>query len=220
MKLEIRDLLDTDQTIAAALFEGRRYPWEVLGSIGEFISELGRQLPGETYAQIAPDVWVARDAYVAASACLNGPLIIDCGAQIRHSAYIRGNVIVGKHAVVGNSTELKNCILFDHVQAPHFNYVGDSVLGAYAHLGASAITSNVRCDKKNVIIHADEDIFTNMRKMGAVIGDGAEVGCGAVLNPGTILGRKSIVYPSACVRRSVPENCICKGLGEIVIRRD
>ena len=218
MKLEIRDLLDTQQTIAQELFEGYRYPWEVIGSIGGFILELGERLSDDAYEQTDADVWIAKDARVAASACLRGPLIIDHGAEVRHCAFVRGDVIVGRDAVVGNSTELKNCILFDHVQAPHFNYVGDSILGAYAHLGASTVTSNIRCDKKNVVIHADKDICTGMRKMGTVIGDRAEIGCGTVLNPGTIVGRRSIVYPSACVRGVVPEDCICKGMNSIVLR--
>lgn len=220
MKLEIRDLLDTDQTIAKMLFDGNIYPWEVLGRISGFIRELGQKLPCDVYEQRASDVWVAKDAYVASTACLNGPLIVDCGAQIRHGAFIRGSAIVGKHAIVGNSTELKNSILFDHVQVPHFNYVGDSILGASAHLGASVITSNVRCDKKKVIIHADEDIQTNLRKMGAIIGDRVEVGCGTVLNPGTILGRECTVYPMTCVSGIVPSGCIHKGTEKITFRRE
>jgi len=216
MKLEIRDLLDTEQTIARELFEGCKYPWEVIGSIGRFILELGERLSGDAYEKTAADVWIAKDACVAPSACLRGPLIIDHGAEVRHCAFVRGDVIIGQNTVVGNSTELKNCILFDHVQVPHFNYVGDSILGAYAHMGASAVTSNIRCDKKNIVIHANKDICTGMRKMGAVIGDRAEIGCGTVLNPGTIIGRRSIVYPSACVRGVVPEDCIYKGMGEIV----
>lgn len=220
MNLEIKNLFDLSRTVARDLFEGKRYPWEVLPEIREAILKLGPTLPEEEYEQVAPQVWVARDARVAPTAVLGGPLIVDHGAEIRHCAFIRGSAIVGRNAVVGNSTELKNCVLFDGVQVPHFNYVGDAVLGERAHMGAGAVTSNVRSDKKNIVVHANPDIPTGLRKMGAMLGDRAEVGCNSVLNPGTVIGRDCIVYPTSCVRGVVPENHIYKGAGDVVPRRE
>lgn len=218
--IRIPDLFDLNCTLAADLFEGMRLPWEALARIGEYIRKRGATLSKAEFDHPTENVWIAKDAAVAETAYLKGPLIVDSGAEIRHSAYIRGNVIVGKNAVVGNSTELKNCILFDGVQVPHFNYVGDSILGAYAHMGAGAVTSNIRSDKKNIIVHGENEIHTGLRKLGAMVGNRAEVGCGSVLNPGVILGRDSIVYPASCVRGVVAEKCIFKASGEIVRRRE
>lgn len=220
MNIEIGNLLDLSATIAAKLFEGKRYPWEVLPELAAFIRALGASLPEAEYRRAGEAVWTARDALVAPTACLNGPLIVDRGAEIRHCAFVRGSAIVGKGAVVGNSTELKNCVLFDGAQAPHFNYVGDAVLGARAHLGAGAVTSNVRSDKRDVVVHAGADIPTGLRKLGAMVGDRAEIGCNAVLNPGTVVGRDAIVYPASCARGVIPENHIFKGAGAIVARRE
>lgn len=220
MNIEIANLFDLKKTIAAELFAGKRYPWEVIPEIYDYILRLGAMLPKERFDHHAPNVWIARSASVAPTAALNGPLIVDEGAEIRHCAYIRGAVIVGKDAVVGNSTELKNCVLFDGAQAPHFNYVGDAVLGCGAHMGAGAVTSNVRSDKKNVVIHAESDFSTGLRKLGAMLGDRAEIGCNSVLNPGTIIGRDSIVYPTSCVRGVVEERHIYKKAGCIVRREE
>ena len=218
--IEIRHLFDLDRTIAAKLFEDRRYPWEVLGDIKGFIEALGPTLDPEVFDHPSDNIWIARSAKVAPTACLNGPLIVDEGAEIRHCAFVRGTAIVGKGAVVGNSVELKNCVLFDGVQVPHFNYVGDSVLGYKAHMGAGSVTSNVRSDKRDVSIHADADIPTGRHKIGAMLGDRAEIGCNSVLNPGTVVGRDCIVYPTSCVRGVIPENHIYKDGAHIVIREE
>lgn len=217
-QIEIANLFDLSHTLAAALFEGRKYPWEALGEIRGFILELGPTLDPERFDHPSEDVWIAKDAKVAPTACLNGPLIVDEGAEIRHCAFIRGSAIVGKGAVVGNSVELKNCVLFDGVQVPHFNYVGDSVLGYKAHMGAGSVTSNVRSDKRNVVVHADGGVETGLRKLGAMLGDRAEIGCNSVLNPGSVVGRDSIVYPTSCLRGVVPERHIHKANGEVVPR--
>ena len=219
-QLEIRNLFDLDHTIAAALFDGKTYPWEVLKDIKAFILTLGPTLDAAAFDHPAEDIWIAKDAKVAPSACLNGPLIIDSGAEIRQCAFVRGSAIVGKNAVVGNSCELKNCVLFDNVQVPHFNYVGDSVLGYKAHMGAGSVTSNVRSDKRDISIHADSDIPTGRHKIGAMLGDRAEIGCNSVLNPGTVVGRDCIVYPTSCVRGVIPENHIYKDGAHIVIREE
>ena len=216
--IEIQHLFDLDRTIAAKLFEDRRYPWEVLGDIKCFIEALGPTLDPEVFDHPSNNIWIARSAKVAPTACLNGPLIVDEGAEIRHCAFVRGTAIVGKGAVVGNSVELKNCVLFDGVQVPHFNYVGDSVLGYKAHMGAGSVTSNVRSDKRDISIHADADIPTGRHKIGAMLGDRAEIGCNSVLNPGTVVGRDCIVYPTSCVRGVIPENHIYKDAEHIVIR--
>ena len=218
--IEIRQLFDLEKTIAAGLFAGRRYPWEVLGDIKAFILELGPTLDPAKFDHPAEDIWIAKDAKVAPTACLNGPLIVDEGAEIRHCAFVRGSAVVGKGAVVGNSVELKNCVLFDGVQVPHFNYVGDSVLGFKAHMGAGSVTSNVRSDKRDIVIHADSGIATGRRKIGAMLGDRAEIGCNSVLNPGSVVGRDCIVYPTSCVRGVIPENHIYKDAGHIVIRKE
>ena len=218
-ELKIDKLYDLEHTIARELFEGREYPWEVLPDIKSFILKLGASLDPEQFDHPAEDIWIAKDAVIAPTACLNGPLIVDHHAEIRHCAFVRGNAVVGKKAVVGNSTELKNCVLFDGVQVPHYNYVGDSVLGYLAHMGAGSITSNVKSDKKNIVIHAGDGIGTGLRKVGAMLGDRVEVGCNSVLNPGTVIGRDSIIYPTSCVRSVVPEMHIYKGEGRIVVRK-
>lgn len=218
--ITILDLYDLSETIAADLFQGVTYPWEVLPKIHDFIMELGKRLPGEIYDRRGEDIWVAKSAEVAPTACLNGPLIIDGGAEVRHCAYIRGNAIVGKGAVVGNSTELKNVVLFNGVQVPHYNYVGDSVLGYKAHMGAGSITSNVKSDKTLVVVKGDGIcIETGLKKMGAMLGDHVEVGCNSVLNPGTVVGRNTNIYPTSMVRGVVPADSIYKKSAEIVDKR-
>lgn len=218
--ITIYDLFDLKETIAAELFAGAEYPWEVLPKIHDFIIELGKRLPEEFYEKRGEDIWVAKSARVAPTACLNGPLIIDEEAEIRHCAYIRGNAIVGKGAVVGNSTELKNVVLFNRVQVPHYNYVGDSILGFKAHMGAGSITSNVKSDKTLVTVKGKEDFLeTGLKKMGAMLGDCVEVGCNSVLNPGTVVGRNSNIYPTSMVRGVVPSDSIFKSQKEIVAKR-
>ena len=213
----IAELFDLSKTIAAGLFEGKTYPWEVLDEIKAFILKLGPTLDPAIYDNPAEGVWVAKDAKVFPSAYLGSPCIIDCGAEVRHCAFIRGSAIVGKNAVVGNSVELKNVVLFDNVQTPHYNYVGDSVLGYKAHMGAGSITSNVKSDKTLVVVKAsDEQIETKRKKVGAMLGDCVEVGCNSVLNPGTVIGRCSNVYPTSSVRGVIPENSIYKKEGNIV----
>lgn len=215
--LKIDDLLDLEHTIAAPLFAGKTYPWEVLEDISAFILEIGETLSEEDFVHPMPDIWIARDALVAPSAFIQGPCIIDAGAEIRHCALIRGSALIGKNCVVGNSTEVKNAILFDGVQVPHYNYVGDSVLGYKAHMGAGAVTSNVKSDRTLVTIKTeDETIQTGRKKFGAILGDHAEIGCNAVLNPGSIIGRCSNVYPLSNVRGVVAGSCIYKGVGNVV----
>lgn len=217
--LKINELLDLTKTIAAPLFEGKTYPWEVLADISDFIVQLGSTLSEDEFEKRGENVWIAKDAKVFPSAYIGGPCIIDHGAEIRHCAFIRGSAIVGKNAVVGNSTELKNSILFDNVQTPHYNYVGDSVLGYKSHMGAGSITSNVKSDKTLVVIKsAEESIETGRKKVGAILGDFVEIGCNSVLNPGTVLGRNASVYPTSCVRGVVPENSIYKDKDNIVKR--
>ena len=217
MSVKIAELYDLSQTIAASLLEGAEYPWEVLPKIHDFIIELGQSLPKDIYEERGENIWVAKSAKVAPTACLNGPLIIDEEAEVRHCAFVRGNAIVGKGAVVGNSTELKNVILFNKVQVPHYNYVGDSILGYKAHMGAGSITSNVKSDKTLVVIKGEGiNIETGLKKVGAMLGDCVEVGCNSVLNPGTVIGRDSNVYPTSCVRGVIPADSIFKGKGNIV----
>lgn len=215
-QITVEDLYDLKETIAGEIFEGVVYPWEVLPKIHDFIIELGKRLPGELYEEKGENIWIAKSATVAPTACLNGPLIVDEDAEIRHCAFIRGNAIVGKGAVVGNSTELKNVILFNKVQVPHYNYVGDSILGFKSHMGAGSITSNVKSDKTPVVIHnGDTTVETGLKKMGAILGDCVEVGCNSVLNPGTVIGKNSNVYPTSMVRGVVPEGHIYKSKTEI-----
>lgn len=214
---KIENLYNLNETIAKELLEDATYPWEVLPKISEFILKLGASLPKEEYNQVEENVWIAKSAKVAPTAYIHGPAIIGKEAQIRHCAFIRGNAIVGDGAVVGNSTELKNAILFNKVQVPHYNYVGDSILGYKSHMGAGSIASNVRSDKKLVVVkNGEEKIETGLRKFGAALGDEVEVGCGSVLNPGTVVGKRSNIYPLSCVRGVVKENCIYKNRNEIV----
>ena len=218
--ITVKNLFDLKETIAEKLFSGVQYPWEVLPKIHEFILELGKNLPSDLYEQRSEDIWVAKSAKIAPTACLNGPLIIDEDAEVRHCAFVRGNAIIGKGAVVGNSTELKNVVLFNKVQVPHYNYVGDSVLGFCSHMGAGSITSNVKSDKTLVVVKDGESkIETGLKKMGAMLGDRVEVGCNSVLNPGTVIGRESNVYPTSCVRGVVPANSIYKGQNKIVSKK-
>ena len=215
--LRTNALLDLTHTLAAPLLEAEDLPWKVLPLLQAFIRALGSRLPETEFEQIAPEVWAARDAVIAPSASIHGPCIIDHETEVRHCAFIRGSALVGKNAVVGNSTELKNALLFDRAQVPHFNYVGDSILGYRAHMGAGAITSNVKSDQKAVVLRVGElRLETGMRKLGAILGDLVEVGCNSVLNPGTVIGRGSIVYPTSCVRGFVPERHIYKNEQNIV----
>ena len=216
-EIEIRNLFDLSQTIAAPLLEEKTYPYEVLPLISDFIVKLGESLPEDKFEKRGENIWVAKSAHVFESAYLHGPLIIDEGAEVRHCAFIRGNAIVGKNAVVGNSTELKNVILFNNVQVPHYNYVGDSILGYKSHMGAGSITSNVKSDKTVVEIKVgDEKVKTGLKKMGAILGDEVEVGCGSILNPGSIIGSSSNIYPLSSVRGYVPAGSIYKNQNEIV----
>lgn len=217
---KIKDLYDLNETIAAKLFDGVEYPWEVLANIGDFIIELGKTLPEDKFDHPQEDVWIAKDVTIAKTATLNGPLIIDEGTEVRPGAFIRGKVIVGKNCVVGNSTELKNVVLFNTVQVPHYNYVGDSILGTHSHMGAGSITSNVKSDKTLVVVkNGEEKIETGLKKFGAMLGDYVEVGCGSVLNPGTVIGRNVNIYPLSSVRGVVKANSIYKKQGEIVEKR-
>lgn len=213
----IEVLFTLEETIAKDLFTGYTYPWEVLPKIHDFILQLGATLSTDEYELIGENVWVSKTAKVAPSASITGPCIIDHDAEIRHCAFIRGNAIVGRKAVVGNSTELKNVVLFNNVQVPHYNYVGDSILGYKAHMGAGSITSNVKSDKQPVVVKcAQECIETGLKKFGAMLGDRVEVGCGSVLNPGTIVGRNTNIYPLSSVRGVVSADSIYKKQGEVV----
>ena len=215
--IKTKSLYNLEFTLAAELLESCEYPFEALPKISNFILKLGSTLSSDEFDEIGDNIWISKSAKVAKTASINGPCIIDADAEIRHCAFIRGNAIVGKGAVVGNSTELKNVILFDKVQVPHYNYVGDSVLGYKSHMGAGSITSNVKSDKTLVVIKkGDERIETGLKKFGAMLGDEVEVGCGSVLNPGTIIGKSSQVYPLSSVRGVVAENSIYKRAGEVV----
>lgn len=220
-EIEIENLFDRTKTIAAGIFEGKTYPFEVLPLIRDFIIELGKKLPDDQFERRGEDVWIARSAVVAPTAYIHGPVIIDEEAEIRHCAFIRGSAIVGKHAVVGNSTELKNVILFDNVQVPHYNYVGDSILGYKSHMGAGSITSNVKSDKTLVEVKVNgTPVRTGLKKMGAVLGDEVEVGCGSILNPGSVIGPDTNIYPLSSVRGYVPGSSIYKKQGEVAEKRD
>ncbi len=246
--MKIECLYNLDETIAKELLKTANYPWEILPKIEDFILEIGPKLDNNIFEQIGKDIWIAKSATVASTASITGPVIIDENAEIRHCAFIRGKAIIGKNAVVGNSTEIKNSILFNNVQVPHYNYVGDSILGYKSHMGAGSITSNVKSDKTNVQIKVKEVkskevcaesltpneklnyngqlktkvekgekiIETNLRKVGAFLGDGVEVGCNSVLNPGTIIGKNTNIYPLSCVRGVIPENSIYKNQNDIV----
>ncbi|MBQ1523721.1 MAG: UDP-N-acetylglucosamine pyrophosphorylase [Firmicutes bacterium] len=216
----IGELFDLSHTIAADLFEGKTYPWEVLPLIKDYIYELGKTLPEDEFDQVQPGVWVAKDAKVYPSAYLGAPCIIDHKAEVRHCAFIRESAIVGKGTVVGNSVELKNVILFDNVETPHYNYVGDSVLGWHAHMGAGSITSNVKSDRLLVVVKAEaEALETGRKKVGAMLGDWVEIGCNSVLNPGTVIGPHTNVYPTSSVRGVIPANSIYKDAGNIVEKK-
>lgn len=218
--IKIKNLYDLKETIAAELFQDITYPWEALPLIHDFIIRLGNSLSNEKFERRGENIWIAKNAKIAPTACLNGPLIIDEEAEIRHCAFVRGNAIIGKGAVVGNSTELKNVVLFNKVQVPHYNYVGDSILGYKSHMGAGSITSNVKSDKTLVTIKGDGICHeTGLKKMGAMLGDHVEVGCNSVLNPGTVIGRNSNVYPTSMVRGVIPANSIYKKITEITPKR-
>ena len=216
---KIKNLYNLEETIAKELLKKYDYPWKVLPEISDFIIELGNKLDEAKYEKVREDVWIAKSAKVAPTAYIHGPAIIGENAEIRHCAFIRGKAIVGEGAVVGNSTELKNVILFNKVQVPHYNYVGDSILGYKSHMGAGSITSNVKSDKKLVIVkNGKEKIETGLKKFGAMLGDEVEVGCGSVLNPGTVIGKNTNIYPLSSVRGVVPEKSIYKNKNEIVHR--
>ena len=213
----IEDLYDLNETIAVDIFEGLKFPWEVLPKIKDFIIKLGETLPEDKFEKKGENIWIAKSAKVFPSAYIAGPCIIDEEAEVRHCAFIRGSAIVGKGCVVGNSTELKNVILFNKVQVPHYNYVGDSILGFKAHMGAGSITSNVKSDKTLVVVKSDgENIETGLKKFGAMLGDNVEVGCNSVLNPGTVVGRSTNIYPTSCVRGYIPANSIYKDSSNII----
>ena len=213
-------LYDTRHSIACRFLNQYEYPWEALPHIGDFITELGATLPDSEYKKVGKNIWIHKSVKMPPTSCIMGPAIICQDAEIRHGAFIRGNVIIGAGAVVGNSVELKNVVLFDKVQVPHYNYVGDSILGYKAHMGAASLTSNVKSDKTLVKVHAEDgDIETGLKKFGAMVGDEVEVGCGSVLNPGTVIGKNSNIYPLSSVRGCVDEHSIYKKQGEIAEKR-
>ena len=218
--ITITDLYDLQHTAAADYLSRFTYPWEALKGIKDLILQLGENLNKEEFTEIAPQVWVHNTAKVAPTAYLGAPCIIGAGTEVRHCAFVRGSALVGENCVVGNSVELKNVILFDNVQTPHYNYVGDSILGYKSHMGAGSITSNVKSDKTLVVIHGEKPIETNQKKVGAMLGDFVEVGCNSVLNPGTVIGRNASVYPLSCVRGVVPANSIHKNSGEVIAKKE
>ena len=219
--LKTKDLYDLDHTRAASLLRNTVYPWEALAKIKDFILETGPQLPKDEYDEVSEHVWIAKDAVIYPNNYIGAPCIIGHKTEVRPGAFIRGSALVGDNCVVGNSTELKNVILFDNVQVPHYNYVGDSILGYKSHMGAGSITSNVKSDKKLVVVKCGEEkIETGLKKIGAMLGDRVEVGCNSVLNPGTIIGRDSNVYPTSCVRGTIPERSIWKNNGKIAPKHD
>ena len=218
--LKTLDLFDLSHTKARSLLESAVWPWEALAGIKELILALGPALPQDEYEEISEHVWVARDAVIYPNNYLGAPCIIGHETEVRPGAFIRGSALVGDHCVVGNSTELKNVILFDNVQVPHYNYVGDSILGYRSHMGAGSITSNVKSDKLPVVVRCgDERIETGLKKIGAMLGDRVEVGCNSVLNPGTVIGRDSNIYPTSCVRGTVPERSIWKNDGTVIPKK-
>ena len=218
--LKTADLYDLTHTLASPLLENTEYPWEALDGIKEYILALGPTLPQDEYDEVSPQVWVAKDATVYPSAYLGAPCIIGHKTEVRHGAFIRGSALVGDGAVVGNSVEIKNAILFDGVQVPHFNYVGDSIMGYKSHMGAGSVTSNVKSDKTPVVVKSgEEQINTGRKKFGAMVGDFVEVGCNSVLNPGTVIGRRASVYPLSSVRGVIPADHIYKSKTEIVLRQ-
>ena len=217
--MTVKELYDLNHTLAKEYLAGFQYPWEALKGIKALILDLGSGL-GEDYMEVQPQVWVHKSAKIAPTAYLGAPCIIGAGTEVRHCAFIRGSALVGENCVVGNSVELKNVILFDNVQTPHYNYVGDSILGYKAHMGAGSITSNVKSDKTLVVIHGEESIPTNLKKVGAMLGDFVEVGCNSVMNPGTVVGRNSNIYPLSCVRGVIPANSIYKTGGIITAKEE
>ncbi len=220
MNLKITDLYDLEHTKAKDYLLGFTYPWEALAGISDLIIEIGKNLPSDEYDLVDENVWIAKDAKIYPNNYISGPCIIGHKTEVRPGAFVRGSALVGDNCVVGNSTELKNVILFDNVQVPHYNYVGDSILGYKSHMGAGSITSNVKSDKLLVVINNEGvKIPTERKKVGAMVGDNVEVGCNSVLNPGTVIGRFSNVYPLSCVRGAVPENSIYKGKGNVVTKR-
>lgn len=220
-KIRNKDLFDLDKTLATSLLASYEYPWEALPHIKDFILQLGHTLPETEYSCPSEHVWISKKARIAPTAFIGETVIIGPGSEIRHCAYIRGNALIGADCVVGNSTEIKNAILFDRVQTPHFNYVGDSILGYKAHLGAGAVTSNVKSDRTFITVKDNgEQIVSNMKKFGAMIGDYTEVGCNTVLNPGTVIGRHTNIYPGLCVRGVVPEESIYKDTNKIVRKKE
>jgi len=219
--LKTKDLYDLSHTRAASLLENTVYPWEALAKIKDFILETGPQLPKDEFDEVSEHVWIAKDAVIYPNNYIGAPCIIGHKTEVRPGAFIRGSALVGDNCVVGNSTELKNVILFDNVQVPHYNYVGDSILGYKSHMGAGSITSNVKSDKKLVVVKCGEEkIETGLKKIGAMLGDRVEVGCNSVLNPGTIIGRDSNVYPTSCVRGTIPEKSIGKNNGKIAPKHE
>ncbi len=218
-KVKISELyFDLNETRAKELLESKTYPWEVLPLIKDFILEIGPKLPKDEFDEVSENVWIHKTAKIYPNNYIAGPCIIDAETEVRPGAFVRGNALVGKKCVVGNSTELKNVILFNNVQVPHYNYVGDSVLGFKSHMGAGSITSNVKSDKSLVVVKGEENYETGLKKFGAMLGDGVEVGCNSVLNPGTVIGRNSNIYPTSCVRGVIPENSIYKNKDEVVIK--
>ncbi|MBO5525185.1 MAG: UDP-N-acetylglucosamine pyrophosphorylase [Clostridia bacterium] len=218
MKIRIKDLYDLTHTLAKTYLERFTYPWEALKGIKEMILEIGANLPREEYDEVTEHVWVHKSASIAPTAYLGAPCIIGANTEVRHCAFVRGSALVGENCVVGNSVELKNVILFDNVQTPHYNYVGDSILGYKSHMGAGSITSNVKSDKLPVVVKGEENMETGLKKFGAMIGDYVEIGCNSVLNPGTVIGRNSNVYPLSCVRGVIAENSIYKTGGVIITK--
>lgn len=217
--LETKELLSLDKSLAGEFLAGFTYPWQALGSIKAFILEAGRNLPTEEYISPAENVWIHKSTAVAPTAYIGAPCIIGENTEVRHCAFIRGSALIGKNCVVGNSTEVKNAILFDNVQVPHYNYVGDSILGYKSHMGAGSVTSNVKSDKTLVVLRSkDERHETGLKKFGAILGDFVEVGCNSVLNPGTVIGRNTNVYPLSCVRGEIPADSIYKSAEKIVTK--
>lgn len=215
--IKTKDLITYQGTFLEEFFEQYEYPWQILPHIHDFILKSGAALPAADFEHKAPDIWIHKSVKIAAGATLIGPLIVCADSEIRPGAFIRGNVFVGENCVVGNSTEIKNSILVGHVEVPHYNYVGDSILAPYSHMGAGSITSNIKADRKNIRIHyAGEEIETGLRKIGAILGDHVEIGCNAVMNPGTIIGKNSRIYPLSMVRGYIPANHIYKSREEMV----
>lgn len=216
--MKISELYDLNFTLAKEYLEGFTYPWEALGGIKQFICELGSKLDKSEYREVSEHVWVHKSASVAPTAYLGAPCIVGAETEVRHCAFIRGSALIGRGCVVGNSTELKNVILFDGVQVPHYNYVGDSILGHKSHMGAGSVTSNVKSDKTLVVVKGEKNIATGLKKFGAMLGDFVEVGCNSVLNPGTVVGRNTNIYPLSCVRGVVPADSIYKSGGIVVAK--